>query len=94
MKNEIPSWATRYSEKLFLSAARVPKFNRGDIVMVDISREPGKDAGSGFYGGVGVVVLVFKSPYNTKYEYTINFGPKKGKSAWYPQNTLTLLRRA
>lgn len=81
----LPNWALKRQRKEELQR---PKFRRGDIVMVDNSKAEEVKLGSErghFNDGLGVITEVSDN------DYGIDFGPKKGESCWYPEETLTLV---
>jgi hypothetical protein len=79
---KIPKWALK-AQSYVISIKS--KFRIGDIVLVDNSNFPSR---SHFDNGIGVITEIGEDG-----GYSIGFGPRKGESAWYPDETLTLLKR-
>ena len=78
----IPRWALKKQASL-----KTPKFRIGDIVLVDLSKEEYMDH---FPSGLGVITE--QSQIQDETDYSIDFGPRKGESSWYPESSMTLLR--
>lgn len=102
-QRQIPKWVIEERRKLLYGRHPKQKFQMGDIVIVDNSKAHEVKLGmarSHFENGLGIIVGSYQDQYGHELEddevpenvqYTIIF--KVGQSSWYPEETITLVKR-
>ena len=85
----IQQWALKKQIWFKKFGLKSPKFKISDIVLVVISKGMCMDD---WMGGIGVITN--QDSFGFSHSYRINFGPRKGERAWYPESSMTLVKRA
>lgn len=102
----IPTWVWE-TRGLICKGHKAQKFHRGDIVLVDNTKLPNRSHFTngigvivGSYADQYGVMLSEEDrdddddAGNPLYsEYTVDFGPSRGKSSWHPAEAIALLYR-